>query len=240
MDFEEWLRSQKYADNTIASQINRISRIRNAYPNIDEMYEADECRSIMHELYYTKNDERSARPNPTKISISGNIYNNLATYRATLGRYIRFKQSSISEDGSVPHTVVRDAADDVDEGPIGLERDMQRAIRQNISQLEAGLDVNDDGVERRVESGFIDITARDKDGNTVVIELKTGVAGQRAIAQILSYMGDMVEEGESPSIRGILVAFDFDGKAISAAKMVPSLQLVKYRFRFDFEGVAKG
>ena len=117
---------------------------------------------------------------------------------------------------------------------IGLERDMQAAIRLNISQLESGLEITDNGRERSVESGFIDITAKDSQGTTVVIELKTGVAGQRAVAQILSYIGSIIDEEESENVRGILVASDFDRKARAAARVVPSLTLVRYNFSFQF------
>ena len=115
---------------------------------------------------------------------------------------------------------------------IGLERDMQAALRIEINQLEAGLIITDDGAERSVDSGFIDITARDASGATVVIELKAGPAGQRAIAQILSYMGDVATEEEGGVVRGILVASSFDAKAKAAARMVPSLRLRKYSVRF--------
>ena len=71
----------------------------------------------------------------------------------------------------------------------GLERDLQMALRANIEQLEPALTITDGGSERIVESGRIDITARDKDGCTVVIELKTGVADRDAVGQIRSYMG---------------------------------------------------
>lgn len=50
-------------------------------------------------------------------------------------------------------------------------------------------------------------------------------------------MGDVVIEEDSPEIRGMLIAFDFDKKAIAAARMVPALELKKYRFSFQFEGV---
>jgi hypothetical protein len=86
---------------------------------------------------------------------------------------------------------------------IGLERDMQAALRIEINQLEPGLTIIDDGAERSVDSGFIDITARDVSGTTVVIELKAGPAGQRAVAQILSYMGDVAAEEETGNVRGI-------------------------------------
>lgn len=92
----------------------------------------------------------------------------------------------------------------------------------------------DEGAERSVDSGFVDITAADSDGTTVVIELKTGVAGQRAIAQILSYMGDVITEENGAKVRGILVASDFDSKAKAAAKVIPNLSLKKYSVRFTF------
>jgi RecB family endonuclease NucS len=117
---------------------------------------------------------------------------------------------------------------------IGLERDMQAALRNGIEQLENGLSIIDDGAERSVESGFIDITAQDSTGTVVVIELKTGVAGQRAVAQILSYMGDIVAEQDGAKVRGILVASDFDSKAKAAARVIPDLALRKYSVRFTF------
>jgi RecB family endonuclease NucS len=117
---------------------------------------------------------------------------------------------------------------------IGLERDMQAALRLGIEQIEKGLSIIDEGAERSVDSGFIDITARDSSGLTVVIELKTGVAGQRAIAQILSYMGDVVSEENGARVRGILVASDFDSKAKAAARVIPNLALRKYSVRFSF------
>ena len=68
----------------------------------------------------------------------------------------------------------------------------------------------------------------------VVIELKTGTARQKAVAQILSYMGDLAEEESTLAVRGILVAGDFDKKARAAARMVPNLSLRKYSLHFKF------
>ena len=96
-----------------------------------------------------------------------------------------------------------------------------------------GLDIIDGGTERSVASGFIDITAKATDGSTVVIELKAGTARRDAIGQILSYMGDIAAE-ESNQVRGILVAAGFDDKARSAARVVSSLSLRRYRVSFEF------
>jgi|GEM_PF-1434080 hypothetical protein len=115
----------------------------------------------------------------------------------------------------------------------GLERDLQRALRINIDHLEQGLRIIDDGSERSVDAGRIDITAEDADGQIVVIELKAGAAQPEAIAQLLAYMGT-IENPESKPIRGILVASDFNQRVVYAAQAVPNLSLKSYSFQFSF------
>jgi RecB family endonuclease NucS len=124
------------------------------------------------------------------------------------------------------------------ETTFGLERDLQRALRLNIEQLELGLKVVDGGKEKNVPSGRIDITANDSRGAVVVIELKSGKADRDAVAQVLSYMGDIAGTGDKPA-RGIVVAGEFSTSAISAARAVPSVELKKYSFKFSFEPVPK-
>ena len=123
------------------------------------------------------------------------------------------------------------------ETTFGLERDLQRALRSNIEQLEPGLKITDGGNEQSVPSGRIDITAQDRSGANVVIELKAGEADRDAIGQVLSYMGDSAGDGKP--VRGILVAGDFSARAISAARAVHNLELKRYSFRFSFEPVPK-
>ena len=117
-----------------------------------------------------------------------------------------------------------------------IELDMQNALRRHIDQLESGLTIIDEGKEKIVSfGGKIDITARDKIGSAVVIELKAGPADQDAIAQILSYMGALGETEQH--VRGILVAGDFSLRAISAARAVPNIRLLKYTYTFSFEPI---
>jgi RecB family endonuclease NucS len=110
---------------------------------------------------------------------------------------------------------------------------MQATLRRNIASLDPSLKIIDDGAERAVDSGFIDITC--EDGSTiVVVELKSGKADSRAIAQILGYMGDIQEEEGGKPVRGILVAHDFDKRTKAAARVVPALSLIKYSIEFKF------
>jgi transposase len=121
------------------------------------------------------------------------------------------------------------------ETTFGLERDMQRALRTNIEQLERGLRIVDGGRERSTDAGRIDIVAQDEAGKTVVIELKAGVAPPEALTQLLAYMG--ATASEPVGVRGILVAEDFHPRLKFAARAVPNVQLRRYRYQFSFESV---
>jgi hypothetical protein len=119
----------------------------------------------------------------------------------------------------------------VERWTLSLERDLQRALRGSLEQLEPGLVVIDGGRE----SDFRDITAKDKHGSTVVIELKAVRAGPEAVAQLLSYMGELKLSGSSAGLRGFLVAPDFHPRALAAAAMVPSIVLKRYVFHLSFD-----
>lgn len=139
-----------------------------------------------------------------------------------------------SED--VADTLLEDEIEQAEGITFGLERDLQAALRANITQLEPGLRIVDGGKERRTDAGRTDILAEDDTGHLVVIELKAGTASADVIAQILAYMG-AIQESEGKPTRGILVAGDFDRRVILAARAVSSLTLRRYAFRFAFEPV---
>jgi RecB family endonuclease NucS len=119
----------------------------------------------------------------------------------------------------------------------GIERDLQNVLRKNIEQLEPGLKIVDGGKEKHVPSGYIDITAEDKDGATLVIELKAIEADRDAVGQLLAYMGDLMND-DSKSVRGVLVAPSFTGRATSAAHAA-KVELKRYSVTFSFESANK-
>ena len=236
--YRSWLEQQGYAAGTIQAQMHRAGRVEEYYGDLDEHYDRDQVRGVIGELTYSAADERSNKPNPSKIPFNGNTRNNLASYRNAVERYCKFRRETQDEDVALKSVGGEESADDRGQ-LVGLERDLQSALRRAIEQLEPGLEIIDDGAERSVASGFIDITARDARGAIVVVELKTGTARQGAVAQVLSYMGDIAEEEPGQTVRGLLVAGDFDKKARSAARVLPNhvLSLRSYRVRFEFEDV---
>jgi hypothetical protein len=115
----------------------------------------------------------------------------------------------------------------------GLEKDMQSALRKNISSLESGLTIIDNGSERNTIAGRIDITARDTQNRTVVIELKAVDAKPDVLAQTLAYM-EAVKGEDKCEVRGIIVASSFPDKVKLAAKQISNLKLYEYKFQFNF------
>jgi hypothetical protein len=243
-DYKLWLERQKYDAGTIIAQLHRTGRVEKHYGDLDDHYARDRLESVIATLRYSTDDQRRGRPNPSKIPFEGDTRNNLASYKNAVERCRRFRNEGADFQPDSPAGPPTDSSEskptlvEEDLGQrIGLERDMQAALRKSIDQLEDGLTIIDDGAERSVDSGFIDITARDASGSIVVIELKAGAAGQRAVAQILSYMGDVATEEPGTRVRGILVASSFDNKAKAAARMVPNLSLRTYSVRFQFSTV---
>jgi hypothetical protein len=233
-DYRAWLEAQGYGAGTVSTQCSNSSRVEQAYGDLDQAYADDRMESILTSLRYSSADARRGAVNPSKVQVGGDLYKQLASFRTAVGLYRRFSDengasTALAPDSDAPHQ--RQVAEVRER--IGLERDLQKALRREIGDLEPGLSVIDDGAERPVSSGYVDITARDAGGMVVVIELKAGTADRAAIGQILSYMGDVTEEEDAP-VRGILVAHDFDDRAKAAARVVPNLTLRSYSVRFNF------
>ena len=234
-DSKAWLEAQQYGPGTITAQLHRTGRVEECYGDLSIHFSKDQFASIISELTYSVDDQRRDRPNPSKIPFSGDIRTNLASYKNALALYGRFLGVPVDDvTPAVAPQLGIEPVEDVAGQRIGLERDLQSTLRKSLNQLEPGLAAIDDGAERSVQSGFIDITAKDANGAIVVIELKAGTAGQRAVGQILTYMGDIAIEEPDATLRGILIAADFDAKAKAAARMVPTLSLQKYSVKFSF------
>jgi transposase-like protein len=149
---------------------------------------------------------------------------------ATRGSY----QSSTS--GPASEEMATDGQIEVAERTtFAMERDLQKALRANIAQLQPDLRIVDGGKERQTDAGNIDITAEDSSGATVVIELKAGEAQPEALTQLLAYMGALDQDRP---VRGILIAGDFHQRLTHAAKVVPNVVLRRYSHKFTFDPLA--
>ena len=239
--YSEWLRRAVPTEATWSTKLSELRRIERAYGDLDALYDQDELQSLLGELTYSSEDSRLSRPNPSRLEISGDLRNNLASYGSALRKYIRFRNEVEVEAGhsviaAPPQNDLPQNEPSEYEARLSLERDLQAALRRSITQLEPGLAIIDGGAECQVPSGRIDILAQDTNGCRVVIELKAVKAPRDAVAQVLAYMGDLAAEGVA-DVRGLLIAPDFDPRAIAAARMVPALRLMRFSFSFSFEMV---
>lgn len=235
-DFHEWL-NNRYNDKTISTRISNVKKIEECYGSLDEHFaKGTYYQEVINTLEYSTKDEQANKPNPSKISFKGNIRNNLNMYKNAANLYQSFLKESTNQGVNPVPTENTESAPSPEEAirqKLSLERDMEEALRRNIANLDPILNIIDEGTQRAVDSGFIDITCEDSNG-LVVVELKAGKADSRAIGQILGYMGDLQEEELDKKVRGILVAHDFDKRAKAAARVVPTLTLKKYSIEFKF------
>jgi len=129
--------------------------------------------------------------------------------------------------------------EDTIEASLSLEKDLHSYLASRVEKIEYGLVLLENGVEFQTDAGRVDILAKDKESNIVVIELKAGKAKDNALGQLLGYMGCISTSApfSGSSVRGILVASSFEQRVIYAAKGLPKLKLVKYQLLFDFQEI---
>ena len=96
-------------------------------------------------------------------------------------------------------------ADDSELSLSGTEEDLRRRILADPELVESGFEPR--ATERETPAGAVDIYGVDRDGNTVVVELKRRRVGPDAVGQLSRYVEALRRDlHEEASVRGILVA----------------------------------
>jgi len=144
---------------------------------------------------------------------------------------IQFAEEIIAEIQDDENTNIE--YEDSNDLTFSLEKDLQTALRLNIESIELGLTIIDGGNERNTMAGRIDITAQDKNGKKVIIELKAIEAKPSVIAQTLAYM-EAISEEDNCDVRGIIIASGFSERVLLASRQIKNLKLVEYKFQFNF------
>jgi hypothetical protein len=95
-------------------------------------------------------------------------------------------------------------------------------------------DENRIGKEYPTDVGPIDILAVDEAGDFYVFELKLSRGPDRALGQLLRYMGWVQKHlAGNKEVRGIIVASKMDTKLRYAVTKTPDVSLYEYQLRFD-------
>lgn len=121
---------------------------------------------------------------------------------------------------------------------LSIQKDLRNYLRKDIARLEPGLKLfTEESLNVSVEAAKIDVLATDSKGSLVVIKLKGDMARINTLGEILKSITSIKNEIGERSIRGKIVAEDFDNEIIHAVKKALNVSLVKYKANYDFEEV---
>ncbi len=101
-----------------------------------------------------------------------------------------------------------------------LEKHLEEYLENHLDKIEAGLELV--GRQHPTKVGPVDLFAKAKNGDLVVLELKKGRAADKVFGQVCRYMGCIKSEqsAKGPKVRGYIVGREVDEKLQYAAKVV--------------------
>jgi len=121
-----------------------------------------------------------------------------------------------------------------------IEAHLRDFLIQNLTtvkdyKLKLFVDSNNrDGKEYPTTVGPIDILTTDDNGNFIVFELKLSRGVDKALGQLLRYMGWIKKNlANDKKVKGIIVANKMDEKIKYAVTMTPDVTLYEYEMKFD-------
>ena len=98
-----------------------------------------------------------------------------------------------------------------------------------------------DGVEYPTAVGPIDILAVDEQDNFVVFELKLGHGEDKALGQLLRYMGWVKAElAHNKGVSGVIVAKNIGEKLKYAVSITPEINVFEYELNFKVQQASLG
>ncbi len=120
-----------------------------------------------------------------------------------------------------------------------LEAHLREFLAKNLGLLEKGLvlhrTADQQGVEFPVDGGRMDLLGVDQSGKFVVIELKLSQGRQKALGQLLYYMGWVDQNLGRGPCRGLIVANEITDELRMAISRVPGVSLGKYHMDFGVD-----
>ena len=141
--------------------------------------------------------------------------------------------------------IIESGEDEVDETSFGLERHLHNFLYDNWGKtklgkewdlVEEGGDIIGYGYERITEVGRIDLLAKHKnDSRWLVIELKRGKTSDKAVGQVLRYMGwvrsNLIESNED--VEGLIIGLEDDSNLMFAISEVSKVRFMRYKIDFQ-------
>ena len=173
---------------------------------------------------------------------------NTAAGERKVQRYLRIKQKS--EDFVAGRAPASES--DLDEGDtadthetleFALEEHLRDFLARNLDRIEPGLRLHSAegqrGIEYPVDAARIDLLAIDRTGKYVVFELKLSKGRNKALGQLLYYMGWVDKHLGNGPCRGFIIASEITEEVRIAVSRVPGVGLAKYKMSFAIEPVVQ-
>jgi RecB family endonuclease NucS len=141
---------------------------------------------------------------------------------------------------------VGEAADEENESFLfPIEANLRDFLIKNLHTLKGHklklyVDENQrDGKEYPTEVGPIDILTVDGEGNFIVFELKLSRGADKAVGQLLRYMGWVKQHlAKGKEVLGVVVANRMDEKIKYAVSATNNITLYEYLMKFELEKIS--
>lgn len=152
-------------------------------------------------------------------------------------------QVMVSSQDTIDEEIKSEVSEFTEHSSFALEAHLRDFLARNLETVEQGLKLYRDetqreGIEYPTSSGPVDIIARDKNDNFVVFELKVDRGPDRAMGQLMRYMGWVKEKlANGNMVRGIIVAKYIDDNLRYAVKVSSNVQLLEYDIKFAVKSV---
>ncbi len=160
-------------------------------------------------------------------------------YLRIKARYEDFLAGRAPESGDDEESELTAASEQAVE--FALEAHLRDFLAKNLERIETGLrlytSAEQSGIEFPVDGGRIDLLAIDRAGKYVVVELKLSRGRNKALGQLLYYMGWIDEHLGSGPCRGFIIASDITEELSMAVGRAPGVSLARYRMNFALEPV---
>ena len=158
------------------------------------------------------------------------------------GLYARHQQILAGADED-PNAEESAEAEEVSAQTFALESHLRDFLAKNLTTVEPGLRLYSaggrTGVEFTIDNGRIDVLAVDRQGRHVVIELKLSRGRNRALGQLLYYMGWVDKHLGNGPCRGIIVASQISDELRLALQRIPDVALASYQVTMSIQPVGE-
>ena len=88
--FKTWLEENGHATKTVSSRISSAKRVERELDDLDALFSTRKKDKVLEQFHYSTADKREDRPNPSPVTIKGDLKDGLASIRQALDLYHGF------------------------------------------------------------------------------------------------------------------------------------------------------